>query len=134
MPLSELIREGEPDAASSWRLPAILQEVEAEAGASFVLDLIKTYQSEAAERIDIARAAARSGDREGLRKHCHSLNGSSRQMGANRLAAMYEQLERSSADASLAEIAAGLDVAAMQFQETCRVLGGYDPSNQRLPQ
>ncbi len=109
----------------SWTLPAILQEIETETGPAFVWDLIDTFEADTTEHFDLACTAAADDDRQALRQQCHRLKGSSRQMGATVLGALYEHIECGCEDTNMAELKDSLGRASAEFLRVSRQMRTY---------
>jgi HPt (histidine-containing phosphotransfer) domain-containing protein len=68
---------------------------------NFVRDLVARFVADAALLLTTLRSAAGDADAERLREAAHALKGSSRNLGANPLSALCEDLERDAAAGKL---------------------------------
>ena len=98
--LTELAPSAEPDLDR-----AVLADLEAEADAQFVLELVATFLEESRELIVQIADALRASDVSGLRRLAHSLKSSSASVGAVALAARAEEIERLARNGALAPAA-----------------------------
>ena len=68
-------------------------ELQANAGADFVVELVQTFAEEAPQILDELRSAFEAGAAERFRRAAHSLKSNSNTFGATGLAAMARALE-----------------------------------------
>jgi len=73
--------------------PHVFDELQANAGADFVVELVDTFAEEAPPLIAEMRAALGAGAAERFRRAAHSLKSNSSTFGATRLAARARELE-----------------------------------------
>ena len=73
--------------------PHTFDELQANAGADFVLELVDTFAEEAPRLLTELRSALAAGAAERFRRAAHSLKSNSDTFGATRLAAMARALE-----------------------------------------
>lgn len=73
--------------------PHVFDELQANAGADFVLELVDTFAEEAPRLLAELRAALAAGAAERFRRAAHSLKSNSNTFGATRLATMARALE-----------------------------------------
>ena len=73
--------------------PHTFDELQANAGADFVAELVDTFGEEAPRLVDEMRAARLAGDGERFRRAAHSLKSNSSTFGASRLASLARDLE-----------------------------------------
>ena len=73
--------------------PHTFDELQANAGADFVIELVDTFAEEAPTLLAELRAAQAAGSAERFRRAAHSLKSNSSTFGATRLAAMSRELE-----------------------------------------
>ena len=74
--------------------PHIFDELQANAGADFVLELVDTFVEEAPRLLAELRSALAAGAAERFRRAAHSLKSNSSSFGATRLATMARALEQ----------------------------------------
>jgi HPt (histidine-containing phosphotransfer) domain-containing protein len=93
-------------------------ELQANAGAEFVAELVGTFGEEAPQLLAELRAAQAAGAAERFRRAAHSLKSNSNTFGASRLAEMARTLELGSLPAD----AAPVDAMAREFERTLAAL------------
>ena len=74
--------------------PHVFDELQANAGAEFVLELVDTFVEEAPRLLAELRSALTTGAAERFRRAAHSLKSNSSTFGASRLATMARALEQ----------------------------------------
>ena len=99
--------------------PQTFAELQANAGADFVVELVDTFAAEAPQMLAELRASFDSGAADAFRRAAHSLKSNSNTFGASRLAELARTLELGGMPASAAPIDAlaeelGRSVAALQ--------------------
>lgn len=80
----------------------MLRELCLDAGPDMLLEMLGSWESEAARHLGEAQAALDKADQPALKACAHSIKGSSSNMGIVRLSALGRQLEDQSADPSIA--------------------------------
>ena len=104
--------------------PHTFDELQANAGADFVAELVDTFAEEAPPLLAEMRSALAAGAAERFRRAAHSLKSNSSTFGATRLAAMARELELGGLPAD----AAGIDALAQEFETTLAALQGPGPA------
>ncbi|MCE9657581.1 MAG: Hpt domain-containing protein [Burkholderiales bacterium] len=94
--------------------PHTFDELQANAGADFVAELVDTFAEEAPPLLAEMRGALAAGAAERFRRAAHSLKSNSSTFGATRLAAMARELELGGLPADSGDI----DVLAREFETT----------------
>lgn len=97
---------------------ACFQELQANAGAEFVAELVGTFAEEAPQILAEMRSALHSGAAERFRRAAHSLKSNSNTFGARHLAEMARTLELGGLPAD----AAPVDALAQEFERTLAAL------------
>jgi HPt (histidine-containing phosphotransfer) domain-containing protein len=92
--------------------PATFAELQASAGADFVVELVHTFFEEAPPMIAELRAAQAAGAAERFRRAAHSLKTNAQTFGATALAAQARALEHGGLPAD----AGGIDALQAQYQ------------------
>jgi HPt (histidine-containing phosphotransfer) domain-containing protein len=82
-----------PSTAEVWSLPEIFEGMEPDEASSMLRELLEAYRTDTAARLDKLRSAAAAGDLATVRAEAHSVKGSSRQVGAEALAAACQEIE-----------------------------------------
>jgi HPt (histidine-containing phosphotransfer) domain-containing protein len=98
--------------------PHTFDELQANAGADFVRELVDTFAEEAPRLLAELRSALASGAAERFRRAAHSLKSNSHTFGATRLAAMARALEL----AGLPPDAGALDALVPEIDATVAAL------------
>ena len=106
-----------------WRPPEAIQQLVDAGCLDLVPELIHSFTSDVASRIQTARAAADQGDITRLQRSIHSVKGSALQMGAGQLASICREIETAGPAAGgyhlrIAELCAA-------FRETEHAMGDY---------
>ena len=98
--------------------PHTFDELQANAGADFVAELIDTFAEEAPQLLAELRSALTVGAAERFRRAAHSLKSNSSTFGATRLASMARELELGGMPVD----AAPVDALAREFETTLAAL------------
>ncbi|MGZ5732761.1 MAG: Hpt domain-containing protein [Caldimonas sp.] len=98
--------------------PHVFDELQANAGADFVAELVQTFAEEAPPLLAELRSALAAGAAERFRRAAHSLKSNSSTFGATRLAAMARALELEGLPAD----GAAVDALAREFESTLAAL------------
>ena len=98
--------------------PHTFDELQANAGADFVAELVDTFAEEAPPLLAEMRSAQAAGAAERFRRAAHSLKSNGSTFGATRLAAMARALELEGLPAS----AAPVDALVQEFGTTLAAL------------
>ena len=98
--------------------PHVFDELQATAGADFVVDLVDTFAEEAPGLLADMRNALADGAAERFRRAAHSLKSNSSTFGATRMAEMARTLELGGLPAN----AAPIDQLAHEFETTLAAL------------
>ena len=98
-------------------------ELQATAGADFVVELIGTFLVEAPGLLAELRAARAAGDADGYRRAAHSLKSNGNTFGASRFSALARDLELGALvpeTAPVDALAAEYERVAVALKEACR--------------
>jgi HPt (histidine-containing phosphotransfer) domain-containing protein len=98
--------------------PHTFDELQANAGADFVIELVDTFAEEAPGLLIELRTAKSQDAAERFRRAAHSLKSNSSTFGAQRLAALARQLELDGVSSDMA----ALDALAREFDVTLAAL------------
>ena len=98
--------------------PHTFDELQANAGADFVLELVDTFAEEAPRLLAELRSALAAGEADRFRRAAHSLKSNSNTFGATRLATIARALELE----GLPPDASGLDALAPEIDGTVAAL------------
>lgn len=94
--------------------PHTFDDLQANAGADFVVELVETFGEEAPLLLDELRNARATGSAERFRRAAHSLKSNSSTFGATRMAEMARALELGGMPAD----AAAVEALAAEFETT----------------
>jgi len=97
---------------------AVFSELQATAGADFVVELVNTFFEEAPQMIAELRAAQTAGATERFRRGAHSLKTNANTFGATRLGAKARELELGGLPAD----PAGIDALQALYDEAAAAL------------
>ena len=103
--------------------PQVLADLQQQAGADFVRELVDTFAEEGPEQLAAMRTAAGGPASAALRGAAHSIKSNATTFGAGRLAALARALElgqRSADAAALDELQAALDEALAALRALSR--------------
>ena len=98
--------------------PGTFAELQANAGADFVRELVDTFAEEAPQILSEMRSALAAGAAERFRRAAHSLKSNSSTFGATRLAELARTLELAGLPAS----AAPVDAVALELASSLATL------------
>jgi HPt (histidine-containing phosphotransfer) domain-containing protein len=98
--------------------PHVFDELQANAGADFVVELVDTFAEEAPPLVAELREALAAGAAERFRRAAHSLKSNSSTFGATRLAARARELELGGMPVD----ASGIDALARELETTLAAL------------
>ncbi len=98
--------------------PHVFDELQANAGADFVAELVDTFGAEAPPLFAEMRSALAADAAERFRRAAHSIKSNASTFGATRLAALARELELG----GLPDSAAGIDALAREFEGTLAAL------------
>jgi HPt (histidine-containing phosphotransfer) domain-containing protein len=121
-------QSGEP----LWDVSECLQQLDCEADAEILHDVITAFMDDSRVRIEELRQAARRGWTTELREQVHSLKGSSNQVGAKQMAALCKHIEQCCSDGSGGELPLLLDQLATIFLSTSQAMVAHADANCRL--
>ena len=99
---------------------AVFEELQATAGADFVVELVDTFLEEAPQMLAELRAALAGGQAERFRRAAHSMKTNAHTFGATRLGAMARELELG----GLPPDARGVDALQAAYEEAAAELKG----------
>jgi HPt (histidine-containing phosphotransfer) domain-containing protein len=117
-PISGNTEEFEP----LWDSSECLRELDCEADAEILRDVMAAFMDDSRERIEELRQAARRGHTTELREQVHSLKGSSNQVGAKRMAILCKRMEQCCGAGLSGELVVLLDQLEAIFHSTCQAI------------
>jgi HPt (histidine-containing phosphotransfer) domain-containing protein len=116
------------DHTPRWTLPEALQELESAGCGDTVLELVRDFQTDTAQRLQRLRQALAASDAATFRREAHSIKGSAAQMGADEVAALARVLEIEGASMPAWAVQASVDKLQTQFELICRQMAEYADS------
>ena len=93
--------------------PHTFDELQANAGADFVLELVDTFAEEAQRLLAELRNALAAGAAESFRRAAHSLKSNSNTFGATRLAVLLRRTQQGNVQTYLTGLLAGVVILAV---------------------
>jgi HPt (histidine-containing phosphotransfer) domain-containing protein len=105
-----------PSAAVDMAMLRSFEEAQIEGEPDLVVELIDLYLEDASAKIDALREALATSDETMLRRLAHCLRGSSGNLGAHRVAALCEELERIDGNDLLRTAGAALTNLEQEFE------------------
>jgi HPt (histidine-containing phosphotransfer) domain-containing protein len=102
----------------------VFRELQANAGADFVTELVDTFLEEAPGMLAALKSARAAGDADAYRRAAHSLKSNSLTFGATALAVQARAIELGGMHADAATDAAAIDQLAAAYAEAASALLG----------
>jgi len=109
---------------AGWAPPADLLELAAEQP-ELISELVADFRHDTAGRLQEIDSALVRGDRARVRAEAHSIKGSARQLGAEKLADLCQQMELAAVQAPPAELADRVNQMAAEFDAVWHAMTGY---------
>jgi CheY-like chemotaxis protein/HPt (histidine-containing phosphotransfer) domain-containing protein len=100
-----------------------IRKLDAKGGSGLLEKVVRTYASDVRQRVEQIAAQIAAGNPEGLRKSAHSVKSASGNVGAERLVALFRQMEDLG---RLGSVAGAADLLAQVRQELPGVLAALD--------
>ncbi len=114
-----------------WSVPETLKEIEESGDDSIVLELIDSFQSDTATRIERLHEAVARLDAARLKAEAHSVRGAARQMGAEALAELCRTVETGAPAMNWPELENQVSLAEMRFKEVRTAMSEYVEAKRR---
>jgi len=108
-----------------WCVPETLKEIEEAGEHSIILELIASFQSDTASRLERLHEAVSRFDAARLKAEAHSIHGSARQMGAETLAELCRTVETAAPAMNWPELEKQVSEAEARFAEVSRAMSEY---------
>jgi HPt (histidine-containing phosphotransfer) domain-containing protein len=96
-----------------------------------VLELIDSFQSDTASRLERLRDAVARLDAAAVKAEAHAMRGSARQMGAESLADLCQAVEASAPQTNWLEVQRQLEQAGLRFAEVRKAMSEYVEARRR---
>jgi HPt (histidine-containing phosphotransfer) domain-containing protein len=119
-PVSEQLSESK----CGWTPPKLLRELAAD-GSGLETELIEAFKTDTATRLQRLHSAAANADAARLRMEAHTIKGSARQMGADAIASMCQEIELAAIEAPPWRLAERVDRLEAHFAEVSRAMTLY---------
>ena len=113
-----------PPETAGWVLPESLRELSA-LDPELIAELIESFVSDTASRLECLRAAFEEGDFDRVRREAHGIKGSASQMGAGDLPRLCRLTEVAAACQSMDGVRECLDALERSFAGACREMQNY---------
>ena len=130
-------KSSEDDRETVWRLPPSIEALAADGCPDFIPELVAVFTASGKSQLENARSAISRGDFTALRKEMHKLRGGSRQMGAETVASICQEIELQSSESTASEYYAQLARLVTAFHSVTEAMaafiGGYAESDQPAP-
>jgi HPt (histidine-containing phosphotransfer) domain-containing protein len=113
-----------PACLAPWSPPATIQELAGEEN-DLVSELIQSYTVDMQERLQRIRDAMISSNLAILRCEIHTIKGTSKQMAANGVASLCEQIEAVGRERNISELAELVTQLEVGVNEVCDAMAWY---------
>ena len=107
-----------------WEPPELLLEL-ADSDSELIAELVGIFKSDTTVRLQHVREALAVADGANLRVEAHTIKGGARQVGAESLAALCQEIESAAAQASIPYLSERVDRLQEQFDHVCRAMDVY---------
>ena len=114
-----------------WQLPETLREFEEAGDDSLVLELIDSFQTDTASRLERLHNAVAQFDAATVKAEAHSVRGSARQMGAEELADLCQAVEGGAPKMNWPALEDQVKQAEGRFAEALSAMSEYVNAKQR---
>lgn len=114
-----------PGSNKIWQLPEVLRIIVADGGGSLVIELLELFKTDTATRLQEVDRALILKDLSLVRNQMHALKGSARQIGAEGLAAICEQIEAAGLRALESEVPQQLRELKILREGVLRAMEAY---------
>jgi len=121
----DIIASGRSTRKTMWHLPKALREIEEAGDDCIVLELIDCFLADTASRFERLRDAIARRDAATVKAESHSMRGSARQMGAEALAYLCQEVEISAPQTNWPELEGHVNQAEVRFTEACSAMSEY---------
>lgn len=109
---------------TAWTPPSAIRELAGETG-DLIVELVDSYTADMEDRLHKIRSAMRTADPAVLRLEIHAIKGSSKQMAANGVASICEQIEEADPSGPVANLADLVRQLEAQVIEACDAMAWY---------
>jgi HPt (histidine-containing phosphotransfer) domain-containing protein len=124
-------QSGQPAACPTlWSPPETIQELAAEE-TDLVAELIQSFTADVEDRLHLIRSALNSANTVVLRYQIHAIKGSSKQMAADRVASICEQIEAAGRERPISQLADLVTQLEVRVGEVCAAMAWYQRTDNR---
>jgi CheY-like chemotaxis protein/HPt (histidine-containing phosphotransfer) domain-containing protein len=107
---------------AGWTLPEALRELADDGDPGLILELIEAFRADTAPRLGRMGEAIANADTKGLSSAAHTIKGCARQMGADAMASICQELELAAMDTPTPELVRRLTALEAEFAEVSRAM------------
>jgi len=118
------LAERSPECEVRWEPPALLLEV-ADGDEDLIREVTADFERDTESRLERSRQALAVTDRARMRAEAHAIKGGARQVGANRVADVCQQIELTALEASPYDLADRLTQAEEEFRSICAAIRAH---------
>ncbi|MBZ5621567.1 MAG: Hpt domain-containing protein [Acidobacteriia bacterium] len=115
---------------AAWSPPEMLLELTGIQG-DLIAELIQAFTADVALRLEQIRGAVTQADIAMLRYEVHAIKGSSKQMAADRVAFVCEQIEAAGEERPISQLVDLVRQLEVRFREVCEAMAWYQRTNCR---
>ena len=109
-------------ALEGWTMPEAFQELVQDGDFAIVGELLAVFRRDTEKRLREARNAIANGDAANLQSQIHSTKGSARQMGANVMGEICQEIELTASAVPIACLSARIDELEVHFVAVCQAM------------
>jgi two-component system, sensor histidine kinase and response regulator len=115
---------------NAYKLPQELLRLAREGEGDLAAEVFALFQSDTTSRLEVLRRAVASGDTGLICAQAHALKGSAGQVGAEAMAEMCRQMEKSANERKMADVTMQFEHLEQHFAEICDVMSRLDFGDQ----
>ena len=109
-----------------WTPPEMILELAGDDSPELIPELIEAFRTDGRRRFEKARAAIDGKNLKSLRDEIHTIKGGAKQMGADVMTTMCEEIEIAVGDAPLQAVRELVNGLASQFEMLCLAMAEYN--------
>lgn len=113
------------DVTKVWQPPETIQGLVAAGCSGLIPELIAIFKADADSRLQAMDDAIASGDLPAVRRHIHTLKGSARQLGTDKMAVICDQIESADPDALTTQLPEQLKELGVVYGQVVRAMDAY---------
>jgi HPt (histidine-containing phosphotransfer) domain-containing protein len=108
-----------------WTPPDMFEEIGADAGSELMAELVDSFRLDSGEHLRILREAIAAFDLVRVRREAHSVKGSAKQMGADTMASLCDEIEIAAETGQWRELAVVARRLDESFSHVCLAMTVY---------